>query len=574
MKEYNMKYINDYSTYIYEKYLKSKIQLFELSKNYLDRFEFEKEISGEKILKKESLDHYMVKKLIEKKEYIKEFRKEHEKYLNYLYNLIIKTNGLETHTNCFLIYIIKNNLISSFYDKNKTKQILKLHETNKIKIEEIIKRINGNLKITQKELNYISIYFGTKRDLSDSNYQKFLSYIFTNLHNSKKLKCQEETLCAIINYLPNELNEPNINGEDLRIVLSNIETSCIARYNQNTNHPYLNRLFFKNIDFINVDSINKTYKKRQEKMDFIYMLVISYHELYHLIQHIKSKQEKYSYEGVIYANRLILDSELSDYKDNHDNEQIEIEATIKAWNMVKIILNKFLHTKDSKYLQKKCLLNELGTKARRPIAKKKDIFCNEQHMIDYDISKISYFIKRDPNLLDLYPILKNIYDNEGKIKLSLVELNYQDPIINGYIEYMLNNKMLLTDKAYNQVFKNKTNIEINKILNNIFNVIRQNILYINLINNMIEYNLYGDYQTDVSLEYLNETKKKYLLNLYNNYIEFLNIISFIKEKSNLNIDSFWYSELSQSIIDILNKNKDIDLEQEISKLKLLTRQKD
>ena len=46
MKEYNMKYINDYSTYIYEKYLKSKIQLFELSKNYLDRFEFEKEISG------------------------------------------------------------------------------------------------------------------------------------------------------------------------------------------------------------------------------------------------------------------------------------------------------------------------------------------------------------------------------------------------------------------------------------------------------------------------------------------------------------------------------------------------
>lgn len=418
--EYNEKYVSDYPEQSYLKFLLDPKLLNGLVVNYKHRYEQDKKVDGTLILFQESLNNYVVKRIKKNPEFIK--TTEFKNYIAHLKESINLNTGY-FFQNCFFHCFTREELIqmlgSEFYNKINQSANEKI---NSIKV--INEKISRNEQITQQELNKICDVYSFNRDPNNQYHKKLIEYIFNNLTKSNsKLECSEYVLDAILSFIPKFYPRENeFNPMNSRVVADdkNVKGPGVSH---RQSHVYMNREIFKHINFKSINDIDETYVKKGT--DFTFLMIVAYHEFSHQYQTHMSRKSTFNSEGYMMLKRIILDNELKDYAENHDSDDIEVDATEKGWNVCQKFYSDFIQNSQLREeLCKKSGLNSQGTANRRFEYEKTDATTKTFSKTSfYDVAHLNDIISKKPQYIQKFPMLKTFYDEKGNTTLDFLKIN-------------------------------------------------------------------------------------------------------------------------------------------------------
>lgn len=410
---YNKTYVNSFEENNYLTWLKDSNKLKDIATNYINRYN--KGVDVRKLAFKDSLDHFIAKKISENPNYMNTV--EFKNYINYIREInmqkkyIIGQNTIypELSTNIIFEHLSEENLNSLFPNNSIKKEI----EKNNYLINNIFNRIKNNQNIDLQELEFISDYLDNKKDLDNSRYTEYISYIF---ENKDKLKMTPKICSALLTYIP------KVYGNEVkssRTYLGSTDgNEKIDGAHSSNKYPYVcfNYDMFKNIDINSFESVNKsrTFKNK----DIMFLIYVASHELTHQKQDNDRINGK-KFDGAMKEINMILrkGNGEDDYKRNHDADEIEMDADENGWKNCAIFASKFI--KDVE-ISKQCRKNSRDVNLRRSFSLKRDENGNSQRYIDYDVAQIRKIIINNPEILKKYKNLSQILDEKGRIKTDFL----------------------------------------------------------------------------------------------------------------------------------------------------------
>ena len=197
---YNEAYIKAFEEEIYVKYLRKTDKLQELADDYLKKYSEGSDAYN--LALKESLDHYVAKKISENPNII--YTNEFKNYFQYLktitlqkgYMLKDKTKLLlEFNTNVIFEYL-NDDLLNRISPGNRVGESFRKNQ-NIINME--LQKIKDNQTLSTEELEFISDYLDSKKDIQSKEYTDYIRYIFKN---NDKITSSPKIVSAILSYLP------------------------------------------------------------------------------------------------------------------------------------------------------------------------------------------------------------------------------------------------------------------------------------------------------------------------------------------------------------------------------------
>ena len=416
---YNNKYINDYNEETYLKFLSDYSLLNALLNNYNSRYNQGGKVNGNFILLQESLNHYVIKQIKTSPSFVStDAFKNYKKYLQ---------NSFKFNTNFFF-----HNVFFNAFTKDELIQLLGNEFYNQVyqvasKKIDAVKNINNKIsngqQLTQDELNFICDAYAFNRDPNNMFHKNLIEYIFKNLTKlDSNLICTKYVLDTILSYVPKYY--PQSDGFDAinsRIIADDENVKGVA-ISHGQSHIFLNRNIFENINFKSIEDSKKTYVKKGS--DFTFLMIVANHELAHQYQNFMSKNQTFSNEGYMMVKRHILDKELHDYSENHDNDDIEIDATEKGWDICQKFYKEYMPAGQlQNNLLNQCKRNIQGTSNRRFEYMKKDLNTGiASYTPFYDVSNLNNIIYRNPKYVEQIPMLQTFYHKDGSVSLDFLKI--------------------------------------------------------------------------------------------------------------------------------------------------------
>jgi len=485
---YNDKFINDYNEQTYIKFLSDESLLNFLLNNYNNRYYKNASVDGNYILVQESLNHYVVKKLKSDPSFSQS--KYFLNYKKYLQKAISYNNSFFFHNIFFQLF--NHNELNILLGNDLFNQIKNIANNKIDKVKNINDKIDKGIEITQQELNLICDVYAFNRDIDNQYHKKLIEYIFKQLTDgNSSLICSEYVLDAILSFIPK--NYPQLNGFNAlnsRVIADDVHVKNVG-ISHGQSHVFLERKLFKNTNFKSIDDSKKTYVKRGN--DFTFLFVVANHELAHQYQHYMSHKKDFSNEGYMMLKRAILDMNLNDYKDNHDNDDIEIDATEKSWEICSNFFKNYLpDTLIKNQLLNQCRLNIQGTSNRKFDYMKKDgITGTISYTPFYDVSHLNNIIYNNPEYVNRYPMLQTFYNKNGDVSLDFLKTKNicNQSVGSDYISFMCLNY----PRKVLGYLKKLNDIELNCAIENITSGFRKFLKPINFYDYNKRNNLSGEY---------------------------------------------------------------------------------
>lgn len=464
---------------------------------------------AEKLAFKESLDHYILKRILEDKSFIE--TKEFENYWNYIKNLTIerkftannKDFYLELNTNVvFRNPNIRKMIFSKFLSNNAITSNENLISTNNKIISRIVTRLKKREIVSQNELDFIGDYIYTSRDFSNDIAETFVEYMFNEIENNSTIKPSVPIMGAITSYFT------QCYTKDDRVKNSRTFISDFDRWTKpNTAHSsgFGKYCVFQKDVILKTSLISKNSLKKSrtfKENDLYFLMMVSFHELTHEYQKNKAKDKVCTSSGLSNIIKNVLQDNLSrkgkngkvtdEYKINHDSVEYEIEADEESWRQCKRFIAvhcrqyAYKHGKKSSMeLELMCKKNADEVNARRIFSLKQNKDGNLEPYATYDVRNTIEIVKQNPNILKQYPMLKKFFNESGYLKIEAIFTNITDldgfglePNNSGleFATYMINNESnsILKEIASGKLKES----QIDTLMLNVYNVIHQNVLKI------------------------------------------------------------------------------------------------
>ena len=459
--KYNEKLIAVYYEKDYLEALRNPQELDAIKENFENRHFLDKELFGFDLLFKESLEHYVLKRLTQDKSFI--HSKEFDNYTKHLNDSIIfSINHGKYHNNAFLAHV-DLNLLQEY--PNLINHINVLNNQSRQAVDKIIEKIIKKQLLTQDELDYICDYFAFNRNYDDYEHELLINYIVNTLTQPYcQLNCSQYVLDAIIAFIPKFFKLDKTFDTGMIRFCTDDYIDNNTNGDSNNFKIRINRKIFKNTDFKQFNSIKTTHSNN---IDFCLLMRVAFHELMHEYQDSLSYNYKFNDSGFMAICAKILRDNLDDYNENYYGYETEIDATQKSWLCCKHFYEHFIKDLDLKqYLIKRCYENSVGTHSVRNLANKVDIEHNIYPSDIYDIKYLTEIIKRNPSYIKKYPMLKTFYYLDGTINFNFLKLpNIRKTVIGrNYINYVLENYSEQIDK----LLTSSTSEETTEIIKNIY----------------------------------------------------------------------------------------------------------
>lgn len=544
---YTEKYVSEYSYDVYNLYLSTPSRLKALADAYINQYTnptFDCTIAF-----KESLDHYIVKRFKNDPSFINSDElKNYFKYLYYIFYNRISTGNrrLEYNTNI----VFRNPEISeaffSLHNTENQNKVKKVIDNNEALVNKLCKKLDSNTTLTQDEINFLGDYFYTKRDLNHPYYSKFVEYI---LNHNQNLVVTPQLIAGYMSYLPKFYGE---NCEKSRVILSNGWAKMIGNsellpqelMKDAKNKVSYHGLYSRNNDYISIDwkmikdlnlhsdkSLNISRTLKKEYKDLYWITMVCFHELTHQKQNSLTNEKDINSSGLTTLIKY-LKSNSSDYRENHDTIESEIEADESAWDKMYKFINQYRSNNYDKSIDHKIVLEQLSkcrtnretVFARRAIQQKKN---STDRFFAADIKEIQSKLK-DPvsgnkylaffrKTQERYPMLKKLFDENGRVNTSIVfeqNLTSDNPfgndekimaceisnfvLIEGYDTLK---RHLLTDKLYKG--------QIINLMMNVYNTYHLEKKYINSLSK-IDFSQLDNTNTNINHNDKEVIRNKYL----------------------------------------------------------------
>ena len=470
---FNQNFIDEFSEIDYIRCLQTINYLDLLRDNYNYRYDdsYDK-FNGTINLFKESLDHYVLKRMENDLNFIN--LAECNNYFNYLRKLS-NTNKYDFYTNVVLFNVLNNPKFLRYKEKYGLNNQMPQQKFGKamIDINHIISKVRHNKILTHDELNllcgFVSDYRENTEILND-----VIKYIFNNLTTEDcKLKCSLQVISAIATYIPYKSDAIKKNGFDpatVRIMVANKyhydekqqvgkrekRYSGMGQSSGEYRQIILSGRVSKNTNFKSIDSSKNTFSFEEYfktgDYSFTLMLLTLYHEITHQYQRYMSRRDvsKLLVDSDSYIAGLpmalcdVLDEEYHDYRDNHDNDDIEIHATKVGWEMCASFYKDILVDSDlKKELMTRSNRNKNGTQTRYAFSIKKDKNGNMFDAVKYTLDNCLRVMKNAGKRAKYFkemPCLQYIFTDDGRFKIDILLIrNFGNTQIGaGLLEKLVN----------------------------------------------------------------------------------------------------------------------------------------
>ena len=438
---YNWSYINSLrenypSDDNYQNILRNPRLLYKLEKEYLAKYSMDADVYY--LALKESLDHYVAMRIAKDKSFTE--TEEFKNYAQYLKRLVQQNKENYMQTTLYIEPSI--NIVFNYLDEETLNQIypnnvLKSHrEYNKRIYDRIFRKLEENAMVTSEELSLASIYLDNVKDFKSGRYETYIKYIFSHLDS---IKSTPELASAILSFLPHFYKEGT---ENTRTFIGGKDRGNPINWAHSMGLHGYTCFDYNVINAMKLNSSASANSSRtfQEK-DLIFLLFVENHELSHQRQVVQTKNEE-SFEGASYELNQMLRSTFNDYRNNHDSDEIEIDADERGWKKTRQFLSKYYNGKDKQELMTKCFKNAQAVNCRRSFSVKINPVTKKAYRyIDYDIKHLLEAIKTNPESLQQYPHLAAILTTSGQINIDYLFNNVITPTPAGreFCNFILNN---------------------------------------------------------------------------------------------------------------------------------------
>ena len=523
---YNESYIRDFSESQYLISLSNYNNLLELKKAALDQYTDNS--NAESLAYKESLDHYVAKRLTTDPSFIdsREFR-------NYLaYSLRLANEKKLRATDQYNVYpeLLTNPVFRSDELRNKIfnkyltveqREGYERHRSNTKKVvDHVFEEMKQSHRLTPDLINIAADYIYSSKDTNDGKGEILASYI---LNNAAKLKLKSTpaiagaltTICASKYTLDTEV-------KNSRFFIANYDGSKRSNV-AHSSGKYKYCVFSKDmIDELSLTSCDSLFKSRSLKTKDVYwLLFVSFHELTHQHQSLDHQRGRLTTSGISRAIKLVLNNympkakinerSICDYDANHDSDETEMEADEEGWRETRKFIHEIVDRKNRTFIdsegkeQDKWLLawdNEKVVRVRRAFTVKKtaETMVREKGMDPsqkskgiyyslYDLINLDRIVSSHPEAVKNDPILGKFFDENGKMKvIDILSTNlYRNPnrdqltwnsSNNAGLEigsYVLTHKWDEVKDAINKggIYSRKQATQIGK---NMYDIIHENVL--------------------------------------------------------------------------------------------------
>lgn len=558
---YNQSYIDDFENTdfkkkkrVYSELLNNPQLLKKLGEEYSKKYG--PDADAFRLALKESLDHYVAKKLSEGKQYMNtpEFRN----YANYLKQIIKNTTAqignsqiyLEPSTNVVFEYLDDEDLNKIWPGSTLKKHI----EYNSKIIKNLMKKIENGDKIADDEAKLLSRYFDNKKQLNDKDYKKYISYIFKNL---KTLKSSSELISSILSYLPMYYGEQVENSRAFLVTYDSPFMDTKNSFNWAHSSGIMKYTCFQYDKFkdVKLDSYKSADISRGfGEKDILFLLFAEFHELSHERQKIQMNNEN-SMDATAYETKNFLNEIFKDYmfdksrnfEGNHDSDEIEIDADERGWKKCySFVLDMFERNDEQIKIARKCSKNEKSVNCRRAFSVKENPE-NRAHYryMDYDMVQLQEAVRRNPEKLKMYPHIAKFISGDGRIKVdSLFEHQITvSPFGREVANYVLNHApvQLFMDKINSKKYSVS---QVKTMLENLVQIPHVNALAVRELKN-IDLDTYNETGAKYNIrKNLNNVHNYYFLECSKQLLKFTQILdsacnSYKGQFSQAEIDSYY-----------------------------------
>ena len=216
----------------------------------------------------------------------------------------------------------------------------------------ILREIHNKLKkeeqLSKEEIDIYADYLYSSRDFSKDKGKLFVEYILNNA-DKYNIKSSPTIIGAISSYLPQEYSLDD-EIKNVRFFIANKDGSIPTRI-AHSSRMYKYCVFQKDyIENTSLNSADSILKSRTLKNNDIYWLIfVCFHELTHQYQKNELASGNFSSANISRAINEILTKYmpkvqyksgtttrmLTDYKINHDSDEIEIQADEEGWRQLR-----------------------------------------------------------------------------------------------------------------------------------------------------------------------------------------------------------------------------------------------
>lgn len=310
-------------------------------------------------------------------------------------------------------------------------------------------KLESGQKLSQKRMDFVGDYLYQSRNFENPIAKTYAEYIFNKLDHQSQIKPSTPMLGALANYFAASYTEDADVRNNSRIVIANWNgpkhkvnvgaslgdgMGCVMEQNH-----------FLKMSLISDESM--TVSRTNRHNDLYRFMMISFHELTHDHQKAAFARGEKSTSAMAHILNQVLrhgqnscypktnsDGTISDtnyYKENHDCDEIEIQADEEAWRQVRAFLVK--HEKDygerhhdQKITQRfwqhrqQCIANESAVRMRRTFTRKVGSTGEQLPYIQFDIENLCYEVAQNGQLIDKYPLLREYVDQAGNLRPSVL----------------------------------------------------------------------------------------------------------------------------------------------------------
>lgn len=593
---YNDSYINDFEEKYYKQHLSNTKYLDELKDKYLNQYSSQSD--AQYLAFKESLDHYIYKQIVKDNNYINSA--EFKNYLNYIMHVVNdkKTSlsnqvfNLELSTNIIFRDDNIRNLIFKKYYNESTINIFENHiKETKRRLIEIDDKMLKRESVSQEEIDFISDYIYSSRSFIN-NADTYIEYIFNEIKPDSNIKVSTQMLGAITYCFTKDYTKDHeVKNSRTFIADRDNKSSDLAHKSGNRKYCYFNRKYFSNLSLIDDTSLNKS--RTFDDNDLYFLMMVSFHELTHEYQHNEVRRNSSSSGALANIIKDVLNQNLdgfsgldkdgnivnkSEYNENHDSTEYEIQADEESWRQCAYFISK--HCRNYAYKnqlsssiatlrEQKCLINERIINARRTFSLKKAKDGSKMYYALYDIKNLCKIAHDNPNILEQYPVLKKYLNQDGSLKTEIMFSNNITSADSTGLDVDNSNLQFATymlDYDKNDILEELKNghcneQQIKNLVMNTYNIMHQNVLKIRSLEkvNISNYN-----QTQHNFNLTDDTDTIYNYFFTKNANEVYNALEILYtiHKCYPNIDVSHYNDTkyyASYFYELLSKVKNIDL---------------
>lgn len=399
---------------------------------------------------KESLDHYVLKKIKTDPNFIGS--PTFKLYCEYIQHVFLKRQSvgkkrLEFNTNIVMQDPYARQVILATYDEDFRTKAKREIETNEAIISRLHQKMLAGNHLTQQEMNYLGDYLYTRRDPASDIHKDFVEYLINEVPNNSQIVTTPPIIAAYISYLPHFYGDDcekrrmfytngfgngtgRINAQEIEMIrkldankprwqqrvrnskaYSAGNINCIAIGDE-----------YCRVDLRSDASLDKSRGFLQQ--DIYWISMVCFHELTHQYQKKLVYSPEFNSSG--FAQIIRRNTPQIDYDQNHNDYEIEIEADERAWDKMKSFIMNFQKNKEKRDQQlKKCQQNQRAVYGRRTFTQKK----NSSDASDYfsqDIEIIKNRLK-DKRELSRFrkernqtPMMQMVFTEDGDIKEDII----------------------------------------------------------------------------------------------------------------------------------------------------------